>query len=185
MNNTMRVANSSELTSDIGDLVVEVRLDRPDLIISGGQSGSDTGGLLAAEDLEIATGGLAPAGFRTENGSNPALGTRFGLVESNSHHYDVRTGENIQLADAVILIANKIDSPGSRLTRNLALKACKPLFEVKFPTLPHLKDENVIPDIQLWLSFHEPSILMIAGNRESVAPGIERWTREFLLEVFA
>ena len=42
-------------------------------IISGGQCGSDSGGLAAAYDLGIETGGTAPKNFRTKYGSNPKL----------------------------------------------------------------------------------------------------------------
>jgi hypothetical protein len=38
----------------------------PNIIISGGQTGADQGGLFAAEILKIKTGGYAPKGYRTE-----------------------------------------------------------------------------------------------------------------------
>ena len=39
---------------------------RPSKIISGGQTGADMGGLLAAKDLGIRTGGWMPKGWLTE-----------------------------------------------------------------------------------------------------------------------
>ena len=56
-------------------------------IISGGQTGADTGGLIAAQKAGIRTGGCAPKGFITEDGSNPELGSVYGLYESNSDQY--------------------------------------------------------------------------------------------------
>ncbi len=41
--------------------------------ISGGQSGADFGGLLAAKRCGIPTGGKIPKGFLTENGPKPEL----------------------------------------------------------------------------------------------------------------
>ena len=37
-------------------------------IISGGQTGADKGGLIAAKKANIKTGGIAPKGFMTEAG---------------------------------------------------------------------------------------------------------------------
>ena len=50
-------------------------------IISGGQTGADTGGLLAGKRLGIKTGGTAPPRFMTDAGTNYALHLSFGLVE--------------------------------------------------------------------------------------------------------
>ncbi|HME98544.1 MAG TPA: putative molybdenum carrier protein, partial [Terriglobia bacterium] len=50
-------------------------------IISGGQTGADMGGLLAARELGIETGGMAPKGWLTENGPEEVLLRSFGLSE--------------------------------------------------------------------------------------------------------
>ena len=158
---------------------------QPDLIVSGGQSGADYGGLLGARDADIPTGGIAPAGFKTEYGPRPELGYLFGLVESESESYDVRTIDNIKMVCAVILITGVATSPGSRLTERMAHKYSKPLFPVDVPRLPTLEKYLLVEDIRSWLTQIRPSVLMIAGNRESVCPGIEQWTRQLLTKVFA
>src|SRR3990167_3791724 len=89
----------------------------PDMLISGGQSGVDFGALLGANACGILTGGVAPKGWRTESGPKPDLGSVFGLIESHSDNYNARTLENIQIADAIVIIALKFDSPGTALTR--------------------------------------------------------------------
>lgn len=157
---------------------------RPDLLISGGQTGADMGGLRAAHDVGIATGGIAPAGFRTEKGAHPALGYLYGLLESDSPDYAVRTIDNVKMADAVILVTC-MTSPGSRLTKQIAFQYSKPLFEVGFPRRDAWEPYRAVEDCRAWLLRIRPSILMIAGHRESVAPGICEWTRNFLLKVFS
>jgi hypothetical protein len=42
-------------------------------IISGGQTGSDQGGLEAGQKLGLETGGWIPKGWLTEIGANPEL----------------------------------------------------------------------------------------------------------------
>ena len=48
--------------------------------ISGGQTGADFAGLEAARICGILTVGTAPKGFRTLDGSNPDLGSVYGLI---------------------------------------------------------------------------------------------------------
>uniref|UniRef100_A0A7S1PI02 Uncharacterized protein n=1 Tax=Percolomonas cosmopolitus TaxID=63605 RepID=A0A7S1PI02_9EUKA len=71
-------------------------------IISGGQCGADQGALEAAYDLKIATGGFAPANFRTEKGSNSELQTKYNLVAINSSDYTKRTRMNVDNSDGTI-----------------------------------------------------------------------------------
>ena len=156
----------------------------PELLITGGQLGADYGALLAAKSLGIPTGGFAPLGFKTEQGLRPELGTVFGLLESASSDYAVRTRQNIELCNALILIANKFESPGTRLTARLAFDYWVPVFEVPYSLALGLDSPYLVADIRSWLKEHTPGVLMCAGNRESVAPGIERWTQQFLRAIF-
>ena len=157
----------------------------PDLVISGGQSGADLGGLLAARALEIGTGGYAPKHFKTENGDKPELGAVFGLIEAPTDDYEARTALNIDLCDVIILICRRFESSGSRLTHKLAVDNGKPIFEVSFPTHAYVEQPELPAKIHEWLDWYEPSVIMIAGNRESVANGIQKWTQEFVMRVFA
>jgi hypothetical protein len=84
-------------------------------IISGGQTGADQGGLLAGEDLGLATGGWAPLGWRTDEGPRPDLGTRFGLREDHSRYYSQRTRRNVRDSDGTLIMGDPT-SPGSRFT---------------------------------------------------------------------
>ena len=79
-------------------------------IISGGQTGADMGGLLAAEHLELPTGGTAPLGYRTTQGKNQTLASRFGLTELK-----VPTRGHVSIAQMYVQrsIANINDSDGT------------------------------------------------------------------------
>jgi hypothetical protein len=156
----------------------------PEMIITGGQTGADCGGLIGAKALGIPTGGIAPKGFRTENGPQPSLALEYGLVESESDDYAVRTAENIDLADAIISVARDFDSPGSYLTRKIANREQVPLFEIPFPTFIKFEDEFLLNEVRYWLGRFSPPVLMIAGNRESKAKGVQAYTADLLQRIF-
>ena len=157
----------------------------PDIIISGAQTGADYGGLLAAKALGIATGGYAPLGYRTEAGDKSDLGSVFGLIELPTHNYTDRTRKNVAMANAIISIAKDFQSPGTAMTQRWAFGMQVPYFEVPYPALPALENDFLLEDIRNWLAEHQPSVLMIAGNRESKARGIQDWTYAFIRRVFS
>ena len=74
-------------------------------VISGGQTGSDQAGLIAAARFGIATGGWMPRGFETADGPNPRLAERFGLREHTGGYVE-RTSTNVRDSDGTIRIAN-------------------------------------------------------------------------------
>lgn len=145
-------------------------------IISGGQTGADQGGLLAARDLNIPTGGVAPRHYRTENGFDPWLAD-YGLVEGQSPRYDVRTAANIRAADVTIIFGKS--STGSRLTSKLCITLSKPYIWVRIYDL-----DTAVDKVYTFLSDYSiPLILNIAGNRESISPGIQERVRSILKQV--
>src|SRR5262245_8934917 len=117
-------------------------------IISGGQSGADHGGLLAARELGIPTGGTAPRGWQTETGPQESLLKSFGLVESREPGYPARTRQNVQDADGTLLVG-EYRSGGSALTANVAREAGKPLFHVA-RTSGLVPDAERIKEFQHW-----------------------------------
>src|SRR3546814_6084127 len=84
------------------------------LVISGGQTGADQGGLLGARDAGVRTGGTVPKGWRTEDGAASWL-AEFGLVEGQGKSYSARTRANAAAADGTVLFGNHL-STGSALT---------------------------------------------------------------------
>lgn len=147
-------------------------------VISGGQTGVDSAGLRAARYLGYKTGGTCPKGWKNEDGC--ALWLRdYGLKECHTEKYAFRTNMNILGSDATLLILKK-PSPGSRLILEQCRHYKKPSF--KMPVV--LDDYRAIwiTAVQDWLKRYEICTLNIAGNHESVAPGIEDWAYGFLLE---
>lgn len=146
------------------------------LIISGGQTGADQAGLAAARARGIATGGWAPKGWRTEQGPFPDLGTVFGLMEHETEHdYAPRTQANVDMADATVIFGKR--SRGSNLTERLCQLSGKPYKWVHKPGV------TAEVGLRLWLKRTNPQTLNVAGNRESVNPGINSWVRFMLLAV--
>ena len=143
------------------------------LIISGGQSGADLGGLLAAEVLGIKTGGEAPLGFRTERGRQMILQSRYGLHEGQSHGYAFRTMNNVINSDATLIVATDFNSKGTVQTYNYCSQFNKPVF-----LLPAYALDFRGPLREFVQSIE---VLNVAGNRESVSPGITIATRDLII----
>lgn len=144
---------------------------RPNKIISGGQTGADRGGLMAARYLGIKTGGWAPKGWTTEAGPDPSL-RNYGLVQHSSPNYPPRTRMNCQDSDLTAIFGD-LTSKGSQLTMSI----CR---EDKIPYLLN-PDSQELRDMCEQLGVET---LNIAGNRESKNPGIEERVRKIIVEAF-
>jgi hypothetical protein len=129
-------------------------------IISGGQTGADQAGLRVAKALKISTGGWIPKGYKTEEGERPSLGLKYGLKETDTGDYPKRTWLNVQNSDGTLIFAEK-ESRGSILTQNVCRKLRKPYWI-----------NPTVDEIRMFVNEHDISVLNIAGNRESVCPGI-------------
>ena len=164
-------------------------------IVSGGQTGADLGGLHAARELDIATGGYAPADFMTEDGPDPSL-RDFGLVEvrDGSVGYFSRTRLNVLHSDGTLIVGDP-RSPGSASTIGLCNKHRKPCLIVKWPLSvvtgglrlrPSPQDVSMgienTERFRRWVELRGIHTLNVAGNRESVAPGIHDAVVNFLVE---
>jgi len=140
----------------------------PKMIISGGQTGADMGGLVGAKTCGIATGGCAPRGYRTEIGPRRSL-KKFGLVAHRSPNYRFRTEENVQKADATIVFSVDRKSAGTVLT----LSACRKFKKRVLLIDPFGVSVNeAVTEIKAFIGAFQPAVLNVAGNRESIAPGI-------------
>jgi len=137
-------------------------------IISGGQIGADVLGLKVAKSLGFETGGTAPRRFETQTSvsdksrlSRPELGTEFGLIESESGDYRVRTEENVINSDGT-LILNKSEEPGpgSKVTVSFAINNKKP-YLVLTQDLGEITPEAV----QDFIIDNNIQTLNIAGSR--------------------
>lgn len=123
-------------------------------VISGGQTGADRIGLEVAKELGIPTGGIAPKGYRTEDGSDASL-RDFGLLPSSSSNYADRTEQNVLNSDGTVLFGD-MTSAGSKQTIAFLKKYSKPYIEN--PTSSELVD---------FLAHNYIRTLNVAGNRGS------------------
>lgn len=126
-------------------------------IISGGQRGADQAGLAAAKDIGLETGGWAPRGWITLNGSNPLL-ARLGLKEHSSPKYPPRTYANVKDSDGTIRLAYDFNSPGEVCTLKAINFYNKPWFDVD------LSDLTFIFDVTDWIDKNGIKVLNVAGN---------------------
>ena len=162
-------------------------------VISGGQTGVDQAGLIAAHKMGIDTGGTAPAGFYTETGPN-ALLELLGLKAEGD--YRSRTIKNVKDSDGTVLLTVTSDSPGSRLTRNEAKRQNKPFLEIDLNPLMGMLltgEATAMPGeisaaihvsssaIQEWLIDKHVATLNVAGNRERHKNLLTTLTTEMIL----
>lgn len=123
-------------------------------VISGGQTGIDQLGLEVARSLGIPTGGIAPKGYLTENGSDERLRDVYGLTEHSSIRYPPRTRANVEMSDGTVLLG--MITGGTKLTLDLCEKEAKPYL--MNPTAEAFRT---------WLIDHKIKVLNVAGSRGS------------------
>jgi hypothetical protein len=150
-------------------------------IISGGQTGADRGALDAAADLGLSRGGMAPLGWRAEDGTIP-LPYRYGMMQSGSEGYPVRTLANVEASSGTLIfsLGPLPHDSGSMLTGKLARRVGKPH---RWFTLPvgRIGHDMVLE----WLDQCRIEILNVAGPRESRERGIQHAVRSALVAILA
>lgn len=163
-------------------------------IISGGQTGADRAGIMAASNMSIATGGHAPQNYMTEKGPSPDL-AGLGLVETPhetgvspkdrvADNYRSRTALNVEEADCTILFGRP--SPGYNLTKRWCQNKAgpKPLLEISFTGKSTKVNPNRAAEkIYEWITSHGFRTINIAGNRESKNPGIYEYVFQVMIQV--
>lgn len=152
----------------------------PELIISGCQTGSDRGALIAAMKLGYRTGGWVPKGRLAEDGVVPP---EFHVEEADSADYTRRTQLNVECADATILLTYE-DPPtsGSALTMKL-MKAEKQTgyHMVLERDASAALNRKAATELRRWLARVQPKTLNVAGPRESKAPGVQKHVTTVML----
>ena len=136
-------------------------------IISGGQTGADYAGLVAARVLNL--GGTAPDNYKTENGSNYELKDFFQLSAFGT--YPERTEANILNSDVTLILGladtKDFSEGGTKLTQQLCFRLNKPFFLGKL-SLNNINEEDI--ELQNFLSINKPKTINIAGPRLSKSP---------------
>lgn len=147
-------------------------------VISGGQTGVDLAALRIAQCLGLRTGGLAPKGWKTSAGSRPQLKTTFRLEEGVGGYSD-RTRRNVERAQATLIIANDLESSGTKLTIACAAASDRPVHTIKLPDpgqqgieLALVEGAVDFIEAQAKLVGNGPFILNVAGNSSRTKQGI-------------
>ena len=147
-------------------------------VISGCQTGADEGGLHAASIWDIETGGTMPKGWKTQTGPRPDLAQIYGLEESKSEKYPPRTKKNVKDSDVTILFGD-MNSSGCKLTIKYCKELNKPYLVIPYYKAFDLESEEVddaVNSIKDFLQTLKPSVINVAGNRESSNKGIYKFT---------
>jgi hypothetical protein len=150
------------------------------MCISGAQRGSDQGGIVAAYDCGLPTGGTVPLGWVTLNGPMPQL-AKLGCIEHKSPKYPPRTYENVRDSDGTIRLAYDFSSAGERCTQKAIGFYSKPSFDVD------LSNPAFIFDIVDFIDKNNIQVLNIAGNAgktKAEASAIFNQVRQYLVSVF-
>lgn len=152
------------------------------VIISGGQTGADRGGLDFAISADIKHGGWCPLGRKAEDGIIP---DKYSLKETTVILYPARTRMNIRDSDATIVFSSNLNSKGTILTTRLCQELRKPYITILIPqtNLKQYPNQEICDQILEWLKTTKPSILNIAGSRESHCPGLGKFVKQILSKI--
>ncbi len=170
-------------------------------IVCGFQDGADIAGARAAVACGLPTGGWMPPDFMTSSGPHPEYAdlygaqaldpgpyrTLFGEIDEEGWKlaYRQRTILNVEMSRGVVWFGTPWSS-GGRLTTQAAFDAGNEHYVV-MNSAYHGGDGE--PTLEDWirreiLEWEAEPVLMVAGNRESRKPGIEKWVEAYLTEVF-
>lgn len=164
-------------------------------IISGGQTGADREGLDAAIVMGLPHGGWCTKFRRAEDGPIPAS---YNLIELDNPSYPARTKRNVQACNIAIVWFTRY-SAGTNLTERYCIENKKPyiLVDLSRPT-PYVDFNGVELCQSTYADYRDPIastigrmhdkagnlVINVAGNRESVSPGIYNHVYKDLMYVF-
>jgi hypothetical protein len=146
-------------------------------IVSGGQTGADRGGIDAAIEMGVSYCGWCPKGRRAEDGTIPEY---IKLTESNSADYALRTEINVAFAAGVLVFTHGQLTGGSQLTHAIAMRLGRPRCWIDL-SVPG----EYAAALAQFVTDRNITYLMVAGNRESKAPGIYQAVRTIMVQVLA
>lgn len=162
-------------------------MPHPLKILSGGQSGVDQAALRAADRCGVPTGGYAPQGWLAEVLISDEHGpirwrtmpcpwlAGHGLIECSTPGFPDRTKANVKIAEAIIWLG-KIHTKGYSCTHDEALKINTP-FLIVYSGLTKPSE------VAAWILERKARLAMVAGNHESVSPGIGERAERFIVAV--
>jgi hypothetical protein len=143
-------------------------------IVSGGQTGVDRAALEWALANGVSHGGWCPKGRKAEDGIIPA---RFGLLETDSENYAIRTRRNVQEADGTVIFSRHLLlTGGTKFTADVAGEVAKPLLRL----IPSIGIEEAAARLRTFLREHDVRVLNVAGPRASEEPALGTFVQAVL-----
>jgi hypothetical protein len=144
-------------------------------IVSGGQTGVDRAALDAGLDAGVPCGGWCPRGRRAEDGAIP---DRYGLTETASRAYRVRTRLNVRDSDGTLVLAMGPVDGGTGYTVRCAEALGRPLLVIDLAACAD--PDRAAATIAAWAAENRIAVLNVAGPRESSRPGVGAAARRVL-----
>ena len=120
-----------------------------------------------------------PQRFLAEDGHHPEFASEFGAHELESADYHARTEANVRASDGTLWFGDR-GSAGGEHTIRVCQQIGKPCGVV-----PRPDNASQVSHVVLWITDENIRILNVAGNRESLEPGIGAHVEAFLKQVFA
>lgn len=150
-------------------------------IVSGGQTGVDTGALLAANALGLETGGWAPLGWLTEDGPQEEFMLRMGLKECPRAGYPARTEMNVRDSDGTLILFNTGALEGGTYDTDCCASSMdKPTYYarivlenfklIEVPTNTGWTRSHSHMSLTSWINLMGIQTLNVAGPRQSKWP---------------
>lgn len=149
-------------------------------VISGGQTGADRAGLIAAKRYGLQTGGWMPKGFRAQDGNWPQFATDYGIQEHTSPEYPPRTAANVRDSDGTVRFAVNWSSPGEVLTLEFIKRYGKPYLDID----PRNEQHDPARAAR-WIIDNNIQVLNIAGNSAKWCAELEEFVIAFLSFTFS
>lgn len=142
-------------------------------------TGVDLAGIDAAIFLGVESGGWVPRFKFNEKGKIPE---GYNCKETPHKDYKERTLWNVQDSDATLLFSYGKPTGGTELTIKYCQEYNKPYHYVDLVKYK-LDEIKTTKSAVSWLKKTDPSILNIAGSRESKFPGIYTISRFIIIEL--
>lgn len=155
-------------------------------VISGGQTGVDIAALRAAKAVGLETGGWMPKGWRTEAGPRPEYAEMYGIQETSSPVYPVRTRWNVRDSHITLIIGTNLYSSGLSITKAFCRSLDRDYREYLW------EEHNPANIAALWIldcsrilkSYNHDLVLNVAGNRyPELEEPVEHWLTGIFLRV--
>lgn len=146
------------------------------IIVSGGQTGADRGGMDAAIRLGLSYGGWATADYKAEDGRVPEIYASK-MRPSSSREYGLRTRLNVQDSDATLIVSwAEVLTGGSDFTARECKRQRKPCKHLVLPRGRGQVTPALRGTLLDWLDKNRVAVLNVAGPRESKEPGLQAAT---------